>query len=277
MGFSLREMSGLTEIMKDRNIWKALLAEFLGTLVLVFVGCGSCLNWDRKSEMVEGKMIEVEGAGPSITQISLAFGITVATMAQAIGHISGCHINPGVTVGMLVGAKMKPIKAALYIIFQCLGGIAGASLLKAFTPEKIQGSLGMTTPNPDLGVAQALGVEFVITFVLVLTVFGVCDGNREDIKGSAPLAIGLSITACHLAAIKFTGSSMNPARTFGPAVVTSIWTEHWLYWMGPCGGGAVAGLLYRNAFKAASKDPRESEHRYEPCAKGEGKEEEAAV
>ncbi|OXA61536.1 aquaporin AQPAe.a [Folsomia candida] len=266
MGFLLAEMSGFTEIMKDRKIWKCLLAEFLGTLVLVFVGCGSCLNWDGPS-----------GPGPSITQISLTFGLTVATMAQAIGHVSGCHINPAVTTGMLVANKMKPIKAALYVIFQCLGAISGAAILKAFTPEEIQGSLGMTVPNKEMAVAQALGVEFVITLILVLTVFGVCDGNRDDIKGSAPLAIGLSITACHLAAIKFTGSSMNPARTFGPAVVTSIWTEHWLYWMGPCGGGAVAGLLYRNAFQAAPARPDEGNCEYEPCAKGDKFQEEAAV
>jgi aquaporin related protein len=268
MGFSFAEMSGLSEIMKDRNIWKALLAEFLGTLVLVFVGCGSCLKWDP------------EHPDPSIVQIALAFGITVATMAQAIGHISGCHINPAVTTGMLVAAKMKPIKAGLYIIFQCLGGLAGAAVLKAVTPDTVQNlGLGMTVPseNPAIGVSQALGVELVITFVLVLTVFGVCDGNRDDIKGSAPLAIGLSITACHLAAIKFTGSSMNPARTFGPAVITGIWKEHWLYWMGPCAGGAIAGLLYRSAFRAPDRSDTAGECQYEPCAKGEQKEEEAAV
>jgi len=268
MGFNFAEMSGLTELLKDRNVWKAFLAEFLGTLILVLVGCGSCTNWG-------------DGKGPSIVQISLAFGITVATMAQAIGHISGCHINPAVSVGLLVAGQIKPIKAALYIIFQLCGGIAGAAILKSLLPEELLtnsaygNSLGMTVPNPKIGVAQAFGVEFMITLVLVLTVFGVCDEFRKDVKGSAPLAIGLSITACHLAAINFTGSSMNPARTFGPAVIMNNWTEHWVYWMGPCAGGAVAGILYHNAFRAAKKEPRTGE--YEPCAKGENKEEEAAV
>jgi len=252
MGFSLAEMSGLTELMKDRNIWKALLAELLGTMILVFVGCGSCTNWN--------------GDKPSIVQISLAFGITVATMAQAVGHISGCHINPAVTVGLLVAAKIKPIKAALYILFQCAGGIIGAAILRSLLPpnllseEELGNNLGMTTLGKGVGVAQAFGIECVITFVLVLTVFGVCDELRDDVKGSAPLAIGLSITACHLAAIKFTGSSMNPARTFGPAVISGVWDEHWVYWMGPCVGGAIAGILYTNAFRGPKKTPRDNDN-----------------
>jgi len=244
------------------------LAEFIGTLVLVFVGCGSCTSWQNDDKKQEDL--------PTTVQIALAFGITVATMAQAIGHISGCHINPAVTVGMLVVNKIKPIKAALYIIFQCIGAIAGAAILKSLLPEARQSPLGMTTPHENLGVAQAFGVEFIITFVLVLTVFGVCDDLRSDVKGSAPLAIGLSITACHLAAIKFTGSSMNPARTFGPAVITGIWTEHWVYWMGPCAGGAAAALIYQNAFRARPV-PVDKPYVYEECAKGDTKEEEASV
>jgi len=167
------------------------------------------------------------------------------------------------------------VKTVLYIIFQCLGAVAGAALLKAVTPNaEIQGKLGITEPHPDLEMAQAFGIEFFITMVLVLTVFGACDENRNDVKGSVPLAIGLSITACHLAAIRFTGSSMNPARTFGPALITGQWKEHWLYWMGPCAGGAVAALLYKSAFRAAvvplTADDRNCE--YEPCAKGDTKE-----
>lgn len=276
MGRSFKEMAGITELAKDKGVWKALLAEFLGTAVLVLVGCGSCLQWGSPAELDGFGKIKKESTltdKPSIVQISLAFGITVATMAQAIGHISGCHINPAVTVGQLVALKIKPIKAVLYIIAQCIGGVAGAAVLKALTPGD-GGSLGMTVPHPDVSMAQAFGVEFMITLVLVLTVFGACDENRDDVKGSVPLAIGLSITACHLAAIKFTGSSMNPARTFGPAVISGIWTEHWVYWMGPCAGGAVAGLLYMNALKApkpAAEVPR-SEYTYDPVAKSDTKE-----
>ncbi|CAL8131577.1 unnamed protein product [Orchesella dallaii] len=199
MGFA--EMSGITEVLRDRYIWKALLAELLGTLILVFVGCGSCIASSG-------------GGSAAYVQIALSFGITVATIAQAIGHISGCHINPAVSVGMCVAGKMKPIKATLYIIVQCIGAILGSLILYVVTPEADQGSLGATYPRDGLSVGQAFGIELVITMVLVLTVFGVCDENRTDVKGSAPLAIGLSITACHLFAVPITGSSMNPGLSY---------------------------------------------------------------
>jgi len=250
MGFSFREMSGLSEIAKDRNVWKALLAELLATMLLVFIGCGTCVQVGKSSPAL-------------IIEISLAFGIIVATLVQALGHISGGHMNPAVTVGCLVGGLIKPIKAALYIIFQCIGAIAGAALLKAVTPDG-GGNLGITEPNENVTPAQAFGIEFIITFILLMVIFASTDKNRDDIGGSVPLAIGLTVTACHLAAIKYTGSSMNPARTFGPAVIGNNWHEHWVYWMGPCAGAAVAGLIYTNAFRAPKRET--TEYTYDPVA-----------
>ncbi|XP_037068075.1 aquaporin AQPAe.a-like isoform X2 [Pollicipes pollicipes] len=233
-----REGLGLQEVTRGCDLWKALLAEFIGTLFLVFLGCLSTIPWPD------------EGYQASMVQIAIAFGITVATMAQSIGHISGCHINPAITLAMLVTRHITLIRAVCYIIVQCLGGVVGSALLKAVIPVIYQGSLGMTMVNPAMTPAQGFGVEVLITFVLVFVVFGVCDEQRTDVMGSAPLAIGLSITTCHVGALKCTGASMNPARSFGPAVVTGIWANHWVFWVGPVLGGLLAALIYTGAFRA---------------------------
>ncbi|XP_043197127.1 aquaporin AQPAe.a-like isoform X4 [Amphibalanus amphitrite] len=233
-----REALGLQEVIANKDLWKALLAEFVGTLFLVFLGCLTTIGWQD------------EGYAPSMVQIAIGFGITVATMAQSIGHISGCHINPAVTVAMFVTRNIPLFRAVCYIVMQCLGGTAGSALLKALTPEGIQGSLGMTQVHPELTAAQGFGIEVLITFVLVFVVFGVCDEKRTDVLGAGPLAIGLAVTTCHVGALKCTGASMNPARSFGPAVVTGIWANHWVFWAGPLLGGLLAAVLYSVAFRA---------------------------
>ncbi|GBP91720.1 Aquaporin AQPAe.a [Eumeta japonica] len=167
---------------------------------------------------------------------------------RAIGHVSGGHINPAVTVGLLVSGDITLLKALLYVVVQMLGAAAGAAFIKVVglrvgvvgpaqagvrlaivelsIPDTKQDNFGMTLPSM-ITESQAFLVESLITFVLVLVVQGVCDGRRSDLRGSAPLAIGLSITACHAAFIPYSGSSMNPARSFGPALVNANWTAHW--------------------------------------------------
>jgi len=225
--------TGLDDL-KSPVFWRGSFAEMIGTMFLVFIGCGSCINW----KMQDGE--------PSVLQISLCFGLAVGTMVWCICHLSGGHINPAVTVGLLITRKISLIKAIFFIIAQCTGAVIGAGALKGLTPPAVQGALGSTSVNGSLSQAQGFGIEFMITFVLVFTVFASCDGKRTDLNGSAPLTIGLSVTLCHLFAIRFTGSSMNPARSFGPAVITGLWHEHWVYWCGPIMGGIVAALIYDN-------------------------------
>lgn len=228
MATSMRDLVSLM-------FWKALFAEFVGTFFLVLVALGSTVQGWQPDDL-------------DVVQISLSFGLCVATIITIIGHISGGHINPAVTMAMLVTRRISLIKALLYIVFQCAGAVAGAALLKRVTPAIRQGGLGTTTLNVGVSPAMGFGIEFFITMVLVLTVFATCTDstNVTGRGGSFALTIGLSVTVGHLWAVEFCGASMNPARSFGPAVVMNIWEDHWVYWLGPMTGGIFAGLLYDN-------------------------------
>ena len=138
------------------------------------------------------------------------------------------------------------------MVAQCVGATVGAGILSILVPGKILGTSALTNIN----AGQGFGIEFIITMVLVLVVFAAAaDGNNaESVKGSAPLAIGLSITACHLFAIELTGSSMNPARTFGPSAINNMWANHWVYWLGPILGGVTAAIIYQLILKVRQSD-----------------------
>jgi len=243
------------------NAWKAVIAEFLGVLVLVFIGCGSCVNWGRPGE-------------PNVLQIAFAFGTARATVCTVIGHISGTHVNPAVTIGLCIGKKITPAKAVFYIVFQVLGAIIGAVLLNFAIPDSLNDGLGQTHPGPHVTKWQAILVEAIITFLLTLTVFAVCDELRKDIKGSAPLMIGFVIMTCHIMAIPITGSSMNPARSTGPAVVMNNFEHLWIYWVGPIIGAIFAGIFYilllhkeeEDAVKIASVNARATGPQPDPAS-----------
>uniref|UniRef100_UPI0037E8301A aquaporin-4-like n=1 Tax=Semicossyphus pulcher TaxID=241346 RepID=UPI0037E8301A len=222
-----------------QEFWRCVGAEFFAMLLFVLLSLGSTINWGAVEEVPRP---------PDLLLISLCFGLSIATMVQCFGHISGAHINPAVTAALLVTRKLSLAKAAFYLLAQCVGAIVGAAILFGVTPASVRGGMGVTTVNKSISVGNALVVELFITFQLVFTVFATCDPKRNDLKGSSALAIGLSVCIGHLFAIPYTGASMNPARSFGPAMVTWCWENHWVYWVGPSLGGALAAALYEYLF-----------------------------
>lgn len=181
------KLLSVKEEIKSYQFWKAVRCEFLVTLLFVFIGCGSTTVWHDKLPTDDIK-------------ISLAFGLASATMVQCVGHISGAHINPAVTVAMLVTRNISVLRSILYIVAQCLGAIAGTGILYGVTPAAVQGRLGATVLNRDMGRGQAFGVEFMITFVVVFTYFANLEPKRADM-GSRSLSVGLSVTLGHLFAV----------------------------------------------------------------------------
>uniref|UniRef100_A0A8C6UJF4 Aquaporin-4 n=1 Tax=Neogobius melanostomus TaxID=47308 RepID=A0A8C6UJF4_9GOBI len=201
-----------------KDFWRAVTAEYLATLIFVFLGVGSTINWHAGTD---------NPPPADLVLISLCFGLSIATMVQCFGHISGGHINPAVTAAMVVTRKLSLAKGMFYVVAQCLGAITGAGILY------------MVTSSVSLG--HGLVVEIIITFELVFTVFATCDPKRTDLGGSAALAIGVAVAIGHLFGIPYTGASMNPARSFGPAF---LWINNWIYWLGPILGGLLAAGLY---------------------------------
>ncbi|XP_056374527.1 aquaporin-4-like [Hyla sarda] len=215
-----------------QSFWKAVSGELLATLIFVFLGLGSAINWgtvDSSQQM-------------DLVQISLCFGLGITTMVHCFGHISGAHINPAVTIALLCTRNITLAKALFYIIAQCLGAVLGAGLLYLITPPSLIGNLGVTMINEKLSIGHGLLIEIILTFQLVFTICASCDPKNKD-KSSA-LAIGISVVIGHLFAINYTGASMNPARSLGPAVIIWKWDNHWIYWIGPIIGAICASAAY---------------------------------
>lgn len=219
-----------------RSMSARLLAEFVGPLALVFVGAGS---------IVAASTIGAEG-GAGLVTIAIAHGLVIATMVSATGHISGGHINPAVTIGLLSAGKIKLQDAFGYIVAQLAGGVAGALLLRAALPETVwrQAKLGATLVTPGISDGKAVLIEAVLTFFLVWVVMATAVDSEGAFNKIAGLAIGFVILMDIMMGGPFTGASMNPARTFGPAVAGGYWDTHWVYWIGPAAGGVIAAVLY---------------------------------
>jgi len=223
--------------------WRAVLAELIGTLLFVFVGAGSVV-------VVTGVIgVSPRDDAAALTAIALAHGLAIALLVAGTAKISGGHINPAVTFGAVITGRMKLSTGVLYVGAQLTGAVIGALLLEAAVVGEVEGSLGAHRLN--LGALDGEGggvlVEAVLTFVLVFTVFATAIDPR-GMSNLAPVAIGLAVLVDHLVGVPLTGASMNPARSFGPALVADVWDNHWVYWVGPLAGGGIAALAYYLTF-----------------------------
>ncbi|XP_029380080.1 aquaporin FA-CHIP-like [Echeneis naucrates] len=215
---------------KNKEFWRAVLAELVGMTLFIFLSIAAAIgNTNNTSPDQEVK-------------VSLAFGLSIATLAQSLGHISGAHLNPAVTLGMLASCQISLLKAIMYIVAQLLGSALASGIVYGVRPSAIK-ALGLNALN-GITPSQGVGIELLATFQLVLCVIAVTDKRRRDVTGSAPLAIGLSVCLGHLAAISYTGCGINPARSFGPALILNNFENHWVYWVGPMCGGVAAALIY---------------------------------
>ena len=223
------------------SLSKRALAEFIGTFWLVFGGCGSAVL-----------AAAFPGLGIGFVGVALAFGLTVLTMAFAIGHISGCHLNPAVTVGLVVSKRFAISELPAYVVAQVLGGIAGSAVLYFIASGKAGFDLsggfasnGYGAHSPGgYSLAACLTAEIVLTFMFLIIILGATD--RRAPKGFAPIAIGLGLTLIHLIGIPVTNLSVNPARSTGPAVFVGGWAlgQLWMFWVAPIVGAAIAGVVY---------------------------------
>ena len=244
----------------DVKTWRAVAAEFIATGLFVFLGTGT--------------VVAIGGCGsPSgVIAIALAHGIAIAVLVAAIARISGGHINPAVTFAAAMTGKMKVSTACLYVAAQLGAAVLGVLLLKGIVAGPVEGMLGAHGLNVystatglgilDSSVGDGAGagllLEGVLTFALVFVIFATAI-DPKGLTHLAPMAIGLMVMVDHLIGVPMTGASMNPARSFGPAVVANVWTDHWIYWLGPLIGAALAALIYEFVFLQREEEDSEIE------------------
>lgn len=235
--------------MDDRDLWKAAIAEFLGPFALVIAGVGAIISTQNLAD------------GGNLVAVALAHGLAIGLMIAAVGQFSGGHFNPAISIGALAAGVISVQRTIVYIVAQVLGAVVGAGLLTIIFPalgpmgrNNTGVNLGLPGLGPDVTVSGALIMEVIMTFFLVLTVFGTAVDPRGP-KAIAPLAIGLIITVDILAGGRISGAAMNPARAIGPALVQQDFTNWWIYWVGPIIGGLIAALGYKYIWLAPPDFP----------------------
>lgn len=220
--------SSVTRVM---DVFRRAAAEFVGAFALIFVGAGAVL-------------VAAPSPGAGNLDVALAHGLVIAVMVSAVGHISGGHFNPAVTLGFLVTGRLSPVVAVAYWIAQFVGAVAAAALLKWIFPSDLQGTLGSPAVGPGIEPEAALIIEAILTFFLVWVFFATAADPRGTFKSIAGLAIGLTITFDILLAGPLTGAAMNPARAFGPELLSGTWDDFWIWYVGPFAGGVLGAIAY---------------------------------
>nr|QKE23014.1 aquaporin 14 [Pagrus major] len=230
-----------SEELRSRQFWRAMLAELIGTLVLVSTVLGASLP--GPGEALEGPLYP-----------AVAVGVVIVALAHCFGEISGAQVNPAVTLSLLATRRIDVLRALVYITAQCLGASLGAGALYLALPLKTTADHFVNRVPIELNAGQALGIEVLCTFQMVFTVFSVEDQRRRECTEPGNLAIGLAHTAGVLIGARFSGAGMNPARALGPAIITGFWENHWVYWIGPVTGAVLGGVSHEFFFaRSASR------------------------
>jgi aquaporin Z len=218
--------------------FKKLLVEFLGTCIFFFIGAGAIVT----NQFSNGAV--------GLLGIAIAHGVILSVMISAFGGISGGHFNPAVTFGVMIARRISFSLGLQYMAAQLVGGVLAGLLLRAVFPSELCASVHLGTPAVATGVSlgSAVVLEAILTFALVISVFGTAIDPRAAKIGG--FGIGLTLMVDILVGGPLTGASMNPARTFGPGLVAGFWENHWVYWVGPLLGGGLAGFVYENFIMA---------------------------
>jgi aquaporin Z len=216
-------------------------AEFVGTFTLVFAGAGAALT---VAQTLNGALPSNVAGGLTLVTVALANGLAIGVMVSAVGHISGGHFNPAITIGFFVTRRLAPTLALVYLSVQLLGATAAALLLRWFFSASVRATTNLGAPGLASGISvwQGVVIEGVLTFFLVWVVFATAADPGGSFKSIAGLAIGFTITLDIFMGGPLTGAAMNPARAFGPELVSRHWTDAWVWYVGPIVGGAAAAL-----------------------------------
>lgn len=226
------------------NLLQKLLAEFAGTFTFVFISAGAIC--------ADAYLASTGQAGLGLLGIGVAAGLAFGTMVSALAHLSGAHFNPAISIGAWVARRLSTLHAITYCIAQLAGGVIAAYAVKLVLPDSTWTPKALASIAPDLGGdftrAHGIALEAILTFALVLVVFATSIDRNGAFNKIAGFAAGLTVTMGTLFAGPFTGAAMNPARSFGPALATTHWQNHGIYWAGPLLGGVVAAFLYDRIF-----------------------------